>query len=261
MNDFEEQGVNATAAGSEPVAQGQTPAQPDYEAVVNRLVEQRVSERFANLDTEVERRIQSQLAKRSNKAQKQFQEDKRAIERMAQRSGWDTERTQHEMDAALKAANVMAFGEEETEAAQAAPAANAAPQYVPQTQQRQTTEPSSQRQGNADTEFRAFVQSVYGFDPKEQGLDYSDVMGVQDANDARVQEFQRKARAMGAELDKRRANAESVKKGIDDYGHTGGLSSGSASPSRSRLEQATDRDEIMDIATDEEWDKMQRGRR
>lgn len=258
MDEFEN-GVPVTAeteATATATAQAQTPAKnEDVEQVVNRLLETRLA-------TEVERRVQSELQKRKNRADKELAEDKRAIERMKRRGLLDEEAEKAQLAAAERdadAARAVWHYEEETPAANTFQ--NTTFQQVPQQQQRQTTEPSSQRQSNPDAEFRAFVQDVYGFDPKEHELEYSDVLGIKDANDPRVREFQRKARAMGAELDKRRSNAESVKKGIDDYGHTGGLSTGSASPSRSRLEQATDRDEIMDIATDEEWDKMQRGRR
>lgn len=76
----------------------------DWEEHVNRLVEQtvleRLAERLTDLDTHVERRIQSELQKRKNRADKQLAEERRTIERLAQRSGWTPEEKAKQLAAA-----------------------------------------------------------------------------------------------------------------------------------------------------------------
>jgi hypothetical protein len=217
----------------------------DVDQVVNRLLDQRLA-------TEVERRVQSELQKRKNRADKELAEDKRAIERMAKRGLLDEEGKNAQLAAA----------ERDAEASRAVWHYEEEPTYQQPAPTQRQPEPSSQTQPrDDDADFRAFVKDVYGFDPKEQGMEYSNVLNVKDANDPAVKEFRRNALQKGAELEKRRTNAETVKKGVDDYGPTGGLATGSSAPPANRLEHVTDSDELFDIAADEEWAKINKGRR
>lgn len=128
-----EPGAGEFADSPADASQGQTESEPtttaaasdDLESRVNHLVELKVSERLATLDTEVQRRVQSELQKRRNQADKQLAEDKRAIERMALRGQIDAQRAQElqaEAEAeANKAKRVWDVDEEPTYQTPAAP--------------------------------------------------------------------------------------------------------------------------------------------
>jgi hypothetical protein len=252
MNEFEDAG-NATV-DAQVTTEATTQAQPaakqsdDFESRVNAQVETILTQR---LSSEIQRGVQSELQKRKNRADKELAEERRSIERMKQRGQLDEEKATELTTAAEKAAEasraVWHYEEEPTYQAPAQPI------------QRQS-EPSSPPQADTETRFRQYIKDTYLFDPKDEKMEYAEILNA-DINDERVQAFLDVATTKRTEIRKRRINAESVKKGIDEYGPTGGLTTGNAAPMSSRLEQATDPDEIMDIATDEEWEKINRGRR
>lgn len=79
-----------TPSQAQPIAE--TPAlTSEQEALVNRLVEEQVSQRLANVDSLVERGVQSALTKRKNKAEKEIAETKRTISNLAESEEWDAD--------------------------------------------------------------------------------------------------------------------------------------------------------------------------
>lgn len=238
-------GVTATAAGSEPVAQEQTPAQPASQPDVNALVERGVQSYLANnLPTLVEREVQSRLAKQSNKAQKQFQEEKRAIERKAQRNGWDAERTRQEIEESLKAANELAFGEDEAETP---PATAPTAPHVPQQPTYQNTTGGGNVppvMSNEKELIAAHTKRVYGFTPEEVGWDVTEFVGLRDENSPLYQKYLETAQQYAAETYAQRKEAKRVRQGVEGVGNPFAVSRGTTPPPADPLAGVTDRHEL-----------------
>lgn len=254
MFEDEELGVTATADApvtTEAPPQEQTPANPsdDLDARVNAILEQRLAEK---LETEVKRGVQSEIQKRKNRADKQLAEDKRAIERMAQRGQLDEEtKTRLLANAEQDAQQQRSVWLEDEEPAYQAPSYQVPP---PQRQ----PEPVGQRGADLEAGFTKFVQDTYGFDLKESGLDYSKVLASNDPNSAEVRTFKQQAIAYAAEAQKRQSHADKVKTTKQNIGTIAGLPGGGTPPPNNPIEHITDRHELAALAADEEWSKLQR---
>lgn len=250
--DPETLGVNVTDDAREASSQAQTPAQPVAGPDVNRQI-QELNERLANLDDVVERRVQSALAKRGNKAAKQFQEDQAAIHRMAEYDRRDDDWKRVEIEKARARANIVEY----TASDEPAPTPVPQPTYQNQPQAQQRA-PVSQPPDDERTGIENYIRTNYRFDPKEEGVDVSEVIGIRDQNDPRLAQFRERMIDVAAAKKARQTEAARVGQGYRATGNPLVVTQGAGAPPANPYANVDDRDTLLSMAADEEWKSMQR---